>query len=253
MKKNQILVLSTALAAAHNGADGAIVQSATLGGGLRAPFNSSADWDVDGDGTSDFRLFGASVIYTTTFFTFPVPTVSGGTTIVMSTNTFPVATISIGSMNELNGGRFVAPLAAVSDGIAKLPSGILVGPTMTNYKFFPNAQTAITMTSYGSVGADASQGGWSVPTTGFFGFRFTSGPDTYYGWGVMTLDGQFGGGFRIDEAYYESTPGAAITVGTIPEPRQVATGLAALALGAAGVRRWRRTRAARQVSSEESR
>ena len=80
--------------------------------------------------------------------------------------------------------------------------------------------------------------------SGQFGFRFDAGSDpsfTYYGWGSLLIDGQAAGqGFKITEAYYQSTPGTAINVGAVPVPEP--TGMALLAIGSAGVLAWRSRR-----------
>jgi len=77
--------------------------------------------------------------------------------------------------------------------------------------------------------------------SGQFGFRFTSGSDTFYGWGSLVPDllapGQ---GFKITEAYYHSTPDAAIDVGAVPVPEP--SSMVLLALGAAGLTAWRARR-----------
>jgi hypothetical protein len=86
-------------------------------------------------------------------------------------------------------------------------------------------------------------------------FRFDDGPTSYYGWIHLSfsIDGQFGDNPEFgpdllihDWAYDDS--GALLAAGTgaeTPEPgNAVSTGLAALALGAVGLRRWRKTRPA---------
>jgi len=49
--------------------------------------------------------------------------------------------------------------------------------------------------------------------TGFFGFKFTSGGNTYYGWGEIHIQGLSTSPYTITRAYYNSTPFAPITVG----------------------------------------
>jgi hypothetical protein len=168
--------------------------------------------DVDGDGTFDFELSHSN---TSAFLT------------------------------ELNGGRFVATDDRFNDGFAKLSSGFVVGPTMAGHKFFANAQSSITITNVSSIGVDAGPQGWSMGDTGFFGFKFTSGTNTYYGWGEAVFDpaknGTAGYGYKFTRLYYDDT-GAAITVGdtgsVIPEPSTYA--LALLAAGGIAAYRSRR-------------
>lgn len=80
-------------------------------------------------------------------------------------------------------------------------------------------------------------------TTTYIGFRFTPAGTTLYGWAEVTLTngGNFGA-FTLHSWAYDDT-GAAITAGqtsAIPEPASIATGLGALAMGAAALRRKRR-------------
>ncbi|MGJ3242546.1 MAG: hypothetical protein ACFE0O_06280 [Opitutales bacterium] len=119
---------------------------------------------------------------------------------------------------------------------------------MTGYGFLASVQDPdLTYASGDLIGSAAGGQGWSLGDTGFIGFKFTanSGSDTHYGWAEITIDGAFAGsGYIIHDAWYNSTPGAAITVGAIPEPETAAAGLGALALGAAGLRRWRQRKQA---------
>jgi hypothetical protein len=154
---------------------------------------------------------------------------------------------TFGNLTEANG-RFVAPAAASADGFAKLSSGFVVGPTMSGFKFFASAQTAITVTYAGTkIGYDADNGGWSLGDVGFFGFKFTSGANTYYGWGEIDIyGGSSGSGYTITRAYYNDTSGATIVVGdtggAIPEPSTCA--LALLAAGGVAAYKGRRKQAA---------
>jgi hypothetical protein len=173
--------------------------------------------DVDGDGTNDF--------------------------ILKNVGSFAA------SLSETNGGRFVGANTVGSDGFAKLSSGFVVGPTMAGHKFFTSAQTGLTVTANSGIGNDAFAQGWSMGDTGFFGFKFTSGPNTYYGWGEVVFDpannGPKGHGFQFTRLYYDDT-GAAVTVGdtgsVIPEPSTYA--LALLAAGGVAAYRSRRKVAA---------
>ncbi|MFM7988807.1 MAG: hypothetical protein ACKPKO_56780, partial [Candidatus Fonsibacter sp.] len=91
-------------------------------------------------------------------------------------------------LTETNGGRFVAGAAISFDGFAKLSSGFVVGPTMAGFKFFASAQGGISITSESAIEFDAGAQGWSMGDIGFFGFKFTSGANTYYGWGEIAID-----------------------------------------------------------------
>lgn len=150
------------------------------------PTAGTVEWDVDGDGTNDFVLRN-------------------------------VLTLGA-SLDETNGGRFVAPATVASDGIAKLSPDFAIGDTLAPaYKFFTSAQTAITVTNGGSIAPDLNAGGWSVGEDGFFGFRFTSVSGTHYGWGRLNISGNLmGSGFTIVEAFYESVAGVSLSVSDLP-------------------------------------
>ncbi|WOO43481.1 hypothetical protein [Rubellicoccus peritrichatus] len=81
----------------------------------------------------------------------------------------------------------------------------------------------------------------------YFGFYFAqtiSGPRDALGWALAQVDFDSinnEASFTIFEWAYQ-TDGSPIPAGAIPEPAAVATGLGALALGAAGIRRWRKNK-----------
>jgi hypothetical protein len=164
-------------------------------------------WDVDSDGTADFGLINSST--------------------------------ESASLSERNGGRFVAANSRTFAGFQKLASGFVV-------QFFYSAQRIIVTSSQGIVTNLAAQG-WAMGDVGFFGFKFTSGANTYFGWGEIDIHGANEGyGFTITRAYYNNTPFAPITVGdtgsAIPEPSACA--LALLAAGGVAAYRGRRKQVA---------
>jgi hypothetical protein len=167
-------------------------------------------WDVDSDGTADFGLINSST--------------------------------ESASLSERNGGRFVAANSRTFAGFQKLASGFVVQSSMAGYQFFYSAQRIIVTSSQGIVTNLAAQG-WAMGDVGFFGFKFTSGANTYFGWGEIDIHGANEGyGFTITRAYYNNTPFAPITVGdtgsAIPEPSACA--LALLAAGGVAAYRGRR-------------
>ena len=67
---------------------------------------------------------------------------------------------------------------------------------------------------------------------GNYGFRFTSGGATHYGWADVSVTAEFNTFGSLEAAYvlqwgYESDPNTPITVGVIPEPASAATLLVA--------------------------
>ena len=103
---------------------------------------------------------------------------------------------------------------------------------------------------YGIMAAGFTGGGsqqWRDPGVGFIGFRFNSGAGTQYGWARVRMGGdQKNNGFRlIDFAYAD--PGEPITAGETGQNMSDEQGpdegsLGGLALGAAGLLAWRKSR-----------
>lgn len=83
---------------------------------------------------------------------------------------------------------------------------------------------------------------FTTDAPGYFGFRFAFGDNEneyYYGWASMTIDlSARDSGFKITEAFYESTANTPINVGAVPAVPERSS-LALLAAGAAGVAAWR--------------
>jgi hypothetical protein len=74
-------------------------------------------------------------------------------------------------------------------------------------------------------------------------FRFDVGAQTDYGWLKLSLGGVPGSApFVRAIGYAYDTSGKPIPAGAIPEPKHLPLALGALALGAIGVREWRKKR-----------
>lgn len=75
--------------------------------------------------------------------------------------------------------------------------------------------------------------------TGFIGFRFNGGSGIEYGWARVTMNGAPGNGFTVVD-YAWGDVGTAIVAGQTAVPEPASLGL--LAVGAAGLLIWRRSR-----------
>ena len=228
LSTSQKLALASGAGAALAGAlvpqsaEAGIVRSTTLP--LSPPASSGSNfWDVDGDGTNDFRLRNRG---------------------------------SSASLTELGSARFVSPAARTDDGFAKLNAGFNVDGSMTaGYKFFSTAQRGISITTNGRIGGDAGADGWALGDIGYFGFKFSNTSGVHYGWGQANVHGATGGfvagqGFTFTQAYYNDTVGASIQVGDtgVPEIDPASAGsVLSLVMGSLAMlerRRLRRAKAA---------
>ncbi len=212
--------------AAPQSAEAGIVQSTTL---PMSPLASSGSnyWDVDGDGTNDFRLI----------------------------NVYSSAAV----LAELGLARFISRVNRTTYGtntygFAKLNAGFNVGGSLVAGYKFSNWGKNIGITSFGSTGSDALAAGWSIGNTGYFGFKFSNASGVHYGWGQASFTGTpTGQGFTLTEAYYESDDGDSITVGNrgitaVPEIDPASAGsVLSLVMGSLAMlerRRLRRSKAA---------
>jgi hypothetical protein len=176
-------------------------------GALRPPSSPGiTDWDVDGNADVDFELG-----------------------FVSATN----ISASLVGVNSL------APLLGQGPGdvLGNLADGTTVGslaPSPYSWK-----STRFVLSASGAMGAGAAE--FTQDVSGQFGFQFYDGGDVHYGWGSVVVDLTVQGqGFKITEAYYNTTSGLPIAVGAVPVPEP--SGAALLALGAAGVAAWKRRR-----------
>jgi hypothetical protein len=102
-----------------------------------------------------------------------------------------------------------------------------------------------------------SNGNWgkathfSSGTPAYVGFSFKHGGTLCYGWASLTITysstpGATYASLVVNSWAYEDS-GLDLLVGrttAVPEPAETAVGLGALALGAAGIRRWRKAKQA---------
>ena len=209
------------------------IQSFTLPLSPPATVNDgSNDWDVDGDGTTDFRLRNASVS--------------------MGYNTFPAAQlIEMGqSAAASNYARLVSPAGKTFDGFAKLSAGFIIGQTMTGGFKFNSAGGGPTVTLDGHIGSIGTQG-WALGDIGYFGFQFTARDGHHFGWGQIEITGSpQGQGYTITKAYYDNVPGASIAVGVVPEIDPASAGsVISLVMGSLAMLERRRMRRAADAST----
>jgi len=101
-----------------------------------------------------------------------------------------------------------------------------------------------TFASIITAGAFKGASGFTTGNAGYVGFRFAIAGATHYGWARLTFDTSSTGGVTIHEWAYENVANTNIQIAAVPEPAHFATGLGLLALGAAGLRRWRGRRGA---------
>lgn len=174
-------------------------------GTLRPPASAGGNaWDVDGNGTVDFELVNFNGV---------LAALNPLALFTANPNAMLVVDDSVHPLLNLTGGANVGPAANL---------WYAGGQPMT-YNQGLN-QTYFTLNN-----------------VGYFGFRFASSnsaSEYYYGWASLTIDALAAGqGFKIGEAFYQSTPNTGINVGAVPVPEP--SSMALLAAGAAGVTAWR--------------
>jgi hypothetical protein len=178
---------------------------------------NEALWDVDGNGSSEFRLWNSRCFFGDFL-----------------------------DLSSYNGGQGVVGFLSEPRQAIALSSGFVVGPTMEeffNWRDRTNYRTLVG--ALGSIGTPSGFNYGFKEGPNFFGFRFGD-PDTpNYGFATVNF-GPLTGGARtvtISSWAYEAEPGESITVGPLepaPEPVPGPIGLAGLAAGAAWTRRLRR-------------
>ncbi len=203
---------------------GAIVSVATPAAILPSAYPTTAtafsNWDVNGDGTADFQ------------FAFRQP--QGTTGVYWQADIYELATTNLvlgytSSIVYTGRLEFGAPVAEGN------------GNTFTRGFGTTSNQLVI-----GSRYSGTPYGQFQPPnSTGYLGFKFAVGTNTYNGWiQVKTAQGY---GLSFVDAAYNDTPNGAINAGqtAVPEPGTIAS----LAFGSAALAgaTWRRKKAAQAV------
>ncbi|WOO39812.1 hypothetical protein [Rubellicoccus peritrichatus] len=187
--------------------NGIIVTNVDLGlsGGIAGNGNGTFDWDIDGQGGQEAIV-----------------------------DIFQDRIVDLFSRGNSFGVRALGPAGA----------GNLLNLGLSNYVNTGDATFGSYIYTILRDGNIRFATGFTSGENGYIGFQFRPAGTTLYGWAEVVLtEGGDTGTFEIVQWAYEDT-GANIQTGAIPEPATVATGLGALALGAAGLRRWRKTKQA---------
>lgn len=211
------------------------------------PIGTTASWDVDGNGSTDFEFFRSDVPY-----------IYGNYRSYLFA--IRMRSLSMGGQ-QLGGSGLVGPADVGFEGVQALPYGVAVGPTLADgYRWGSyRVRDVMIRSSYAFTTANGSQftgsgsgfgSQFSPLIFGFeegdnlFGFRFVGEDgELQYGWAEINFDFQMPGvpgNITIDRWAYQTVAGQGIAVGatsSVPEPTSP---LALLGLGAAGLLRFRR-------------
>ncbi len=203
---------SVASLIATSGATAAIVTNTNLGlsGFTVVDASGSVDWNVDNQGSNE--------AFITVF--------NSGNNVQLGFGTFFVTE-----------GPGAGPIVKVNSGSSVNSTDYFGIGTATVVR---NAQ----MDTAVRLGASFDSG---VPSFVGFTFDYDTGGSNFisaYGWAKIIITAQLNSSsFEVVSWAYEDT-GAPIQAGAVPEPETAAVGLAGLALGVAGLRRWRNGRQA---------
>lgn len=212
---------------------------------LNRPELDSVSWDVDGDGNADFVLQAERSIFQS-----PSGIIWG------TSNGNRISKYR----HFLNSGGFLSRSTLNGIGFFRQPAGISPAipfsatPTTGPYSLvqgvylsrsFRLTSINIPYTSYNYYSEIGIGNGFSAGDNNI-AFAFQTGGNTHYGWAIVNLTD--GPDFRptIEQWTYETDPDTPVHVGSVPVPAMLAPSLALLAVGAAGVRRWRQTKASQQ-------
>ncbi|WOO42790.1 hypothetical protein [Rubellicoccus peritrichatus] len=188
--------------------------------------NTSYDWDIDGAGSMAQIKYTSNNLDGNTGIQFLVP---GGLTAPYGFG--PIAT------------GFTMP---IDPKIKALGTSFFVtnstNLTNTDYAFL---DLNFLFRSFISNQTFADVDGFTSGSPTLIGFGFSPdnmSSDVFYGWAEIVVTTGANPSVELLQWAYQDD-GSGIQVGAVPEPASVASGLGALALGAAGLRRWRRNKA----------
>lgn len=183
-------------------------------------FGGSQSWDIDGNGTMDFSI-QLTDSHISTFNHQDTMKIWG-----YGTGPFPNANFNF---NKL--------AAQGAHGILPLLAGAVIGASRN---FLGGGNTSQRVTHNNATSSPLTGG------TQYLGFRFLISGTVHYGWASVTIAPGTAETMTVNEWAYNSVINATIQAGAtpIPEPATTTTGLGLLALGAAGVARYKRRRAA---------
>ncbi len=239
MRSKSLVVCSSlsGLLAASTAHSGVVISETALTGTVVGDGTlTDLSWDIDGDGNVDLvfdaQIWGSSAM----------------------------ALTAQGVMKNID---IAVPLGAGSGAPpAVLTANALVGPT--NFAFQGFGANLYFWGPGNSQAYSTTGGAWinfSIPTftsssslsdlknmlggTNLIGFRFQRSGQTHYGFASISIGiSDANTGFiTINRWGWEDVANTPISASAVPEPGNAAMGLGALALGAAGLRRWRRRRA----------
>lgn len=138
-------------------------------------------------------------------------------------------------------------VAAGKDAAANLSGGFAIGDSLSsfNWSAISTSTPMAKIQTWDTISGAALVGNFPGANEKYLGFRLhlSSNEDLVYGWFKVSTVGNLqdigvSGDIVIHEWAFESTPGAPITTGEVPEP----TSLAIFALGGAGIAAWKRRR-----------
>lgn len=134
---------------------------------------------------------------------------------------------------------FAAEVGVITDKVANLAPGATVSSAAFDLFVISYLSAGYLGTQYGF----ANWGDFTLDTPGYFGFKFYYGGTYNYGWAqIVRTQGVGDYDWAITQWAYDDS-GASIQVGAVPEPSQAAKMLGLLALGVAGLARYRRSAA----------